>query len=344
MAELNDVSSWSAAFTGTTPVDRDSSPQYTTPPEVNDNAAALTPSLPVAATATTADSQSHVHHPATGQTTETAPASRESADDDDVDIHLHPWTTAARHDFHTRFSFSNPTYKNKLRLTPQAESRVRHYVLNPNLQASTLTPHSSLPDHTEARFKARSKHWTLRPYTPGGTLYRSDGQTLRRHISSDEVWALLTSEHVRLGHRGRDRMLNHLKERYIGYTLDELMFVLQHCRVCSAIKALGDASAWKRASVGGAEGGGQVLGVQRLPSPGFAGMPTQDAVEAAAATVSLAPPIHPQYVPVMPAYAQQTALGGYAGVQLPPRRNMYAPVENGLVRYDVPDWYCNGFP
>lgn len=66
-------------------------------------------------------------------------------------------------------------------------------------------------------------------------LYRKESrlQQPRRHVAAGEVFDVLTAEHLQSGHQGRDKMLKILEAKYIGYTKDELMFVLDRCSVCS---------------------------------------------------------------------------------------------------------------
>ena len=53
-------------------------------------------------------------------------------------------------------------------------------------------------------------------------------------MGADEVFDILTAEHLKSGHHGRDKMLKILEAKYIGYTKDELMYVLDHCLACSS--------------------------------------------------------------------------------------------------------------
>lgn len=58
-------------------------------------------------------------------------------------------------------------------------------------------------------------------------------QQPRRHVSAEKAFDVLTAEHLKASHQGRDKMLKVLEGRYIGYTKAELMLVLDRCSVCS---------------------------------------------------------------------------------------------------------------
>lgn len=103
-------------------------------------------------------------------------------------------------------------------------------------------------DHEElALCLARMLIWILsrafRMYEDGH-LFRKESrlQQPRRHVSANEVFDILTAEHLLSGHQGRDKMLKILETKYIGYTKDELMFVLDRCSVCSAKQIRGAAA------------------------------------------------------------------------------------------------------
>lgn len=160
----------------------------------------------------------------------------DTTDDDLNELIANPWTPSMKQDFYKKFNFNNPAYKNKLRLYPHAEQRVRYFLLNPD---APLDPSLS----SDARLKLRAKGYTLQPLLPNGTLYRNESTiastTLRQHVSEANVWNILTSEHVKSGHKGRDRMLSLIKDRFVGYTLEELMFVLGTCRLCARARMSG---------------------------------------------------------------------------------------------------------
>ena len=294
------------------------------------------------------------------------------------EIITNPWNGQSRTEFHRKFNPAlNSTYKNKLRLAPDAEARVRHFLLHPQ---SPLDPNSP----SDARLKARSKSYTLFPYAPHGHLYRTETTaagsgsgvpgvtTLRRHVGEREVWDLLTSEHMKSGHKGRDRMLALIKERFVGYTLEELMFVLGSCRVCARARGVGGGGVELARRVRRSLG---VVGVQQQESPpplvvvspaaqgaarreGRMGG-AQSGSGAVAGVGVAALPVASQARTVPPAMAQlqqqilaqQQVVQGqqrqgnkrmmFAGRTEPqPKRSLYAPDERGMVAYDVPDWYC----
>lgn len=77
--------------------------------------------------------------------------------------------------------------------------------------------------------KYQAANWLLRD----GRLYRkaeSKGGrsdiSLRRHLDVDEVWDVLTAEHLRSEHLGRDRLRKALEKRFIGYV---------HCWISSLV-------------------------------------------------------------------------------------------------------------
>lgn len=295
------------------------------------------------------------------------------SDADLEDIITHPWTQASKLEFHKKFNPANPSYKNKLRLPASAEARVRHFLLQPH---APLDPNSP----ADARLKARAKSYTLHPFSPQGFLYRNDtGTLLRRHVGEHEVWGLLTNEHVRSGHKGRDRMLSLIKERFVGYTLEELMFVLGSCRVCQRARMVGNGLGHQGQpqSQVGLEMAQRVkasLGAVQMAAVAAA---ASDAVYAGAAVpvnaigmgsaharlpetslnfISAAHP-RPPSLPVSYAEPQRSspyqhpppfklgnkrAFAGTVGARAADttrRRSLYATNERGLVAYDVPDWY-----
>lgn len=274
-----------------------------------------------------------------------------------------PWPPETSTEFHSRFSASNPTYKNKLRLSTSHESRIRYFLTHPH-----APPHPNNP--TDARLKNRSRNFMLAPpspttrssssssSTPKQALYRTDGANVRRHINEAEIWDFLTREHVRSGHKGRDRMLASMRNDYIGYTLEELMFVLQSCRVCRAAKTTaGAASASASTSTSTsasatAEGNEDEVRMQLRQRLGKA------AAMARAGHWQVGQTAPRRYTVLeegggfgneeeaddedeRAAWERaEKAFGmmGQDGGEL--RKSLYAPDEaTGLVRYDVPDWY-----
>lgn len=141
----------------------------------------------------------------------------------------------------TRFGFNamlaSPQYKNKLRLKPERMERIIHFLTVPDAKS-----------RENDRMDAQSKHQSQRWIYENGNLYRKESrlQQPRRHVSANEVFDILTAEHLRSGHHGRDKMLKLLEVKYIGYTKDELMYVLERCLVCSAKHIRGAAARRKK--------------------------------------------------------------------------------------------------
>lgn len=164
-----------------------------------------------------------------------------------------------------RFSFNamlvGPEYKNKLRLTAGKLERIVHFLTAPGAK-------SREKDRADAQVKHQSRKWLY----DGGVLYRKDSRSghLRRHISAEEVFDILTAEHLRSTHHGRDKMLKVLEAKYIGYTKDELMFVIDHCLVCSS-KQIRGAAARRRVKrqIGDLENGNVEQGPNAMTSTGI---------------------------------------------------------------------------
>lgn len=263
---------------------------------------------------------------------------------------------------------------------------MRYFVLHP---AASIDPRYA----SDARLKNRSKAYTLHPPAPHGHLYRADTSTgtLRRHVGDHEVWEMLTAEHVRSGHKGRDRMLGIIKERFVGYTLEELMFVLSTCRVCQGARGGGGASTGTGTPRAGMTvelaqkvrqslGEFAALAEQRSPSPPLmridvaaagagrdglgdtvlastmermgnmgaavrvrAAQSSPVAVMAEASRAFQAPPPALQWQRSASGVQAQTmgsavTVGGWPRPAIP-RTSLYATDEQGMVVYDVPDWY-----
>lgn len=272
---------------------------------------------------------------------------------------LKPWTPESRQQFHQKFNSSNPLYKNKLRLSPHAEARIRHFVLNP----------TSPIDHrydSDARMKLRSKTFTLHPFNASGRLYRMDsgsGIPLRRHVNNDEVWDMITSEHMRSCHKGRDKMLNLIKERFIGYTLDELMFVLYECRVCQRARSHGTGAGAKDAAI---DFSNRMKAALRTVHPEIVDMYNPGGQGTIPVTASAASQITGKETRVIDLETEDEPVQNSRGIaslvgaatidrqvrqQTAPqqwtgqsafsgsRRNRFSPNDYGLVEYDYPDWY-----
>ena len=133
------------------------------------------------------------------------------------------WTMSARFGFNAMLASSD--YKNKLRLKPEKKDRIVHFLTKPDAKSRER-------DRSDAQAKHQAQNWLCQD----GILYRKESrlQYPRRHVGADEVFDILTAEHLRSGHHGRDKMLKILESKYIGYTKDELMYVLDHCLACSS--------------------------------------------------------------------------------------------------------------
>ena len=133
------------------------------------------------------------------------------------------WTGPARFGFNAMLA--SPNYKNKLRLKPDKMERIIHFLTVPAAK-------SREKDRADAQAKHQAQHWKYED----GILYRKESRLdqPRRHISATDIFDVLTAEHLRSRHHGRDKMLKVLEAKYIGYTKDELMYVLDRCLVCSS--------------------------------------------------------------------------------------------------------------
>lgn len=133
------------------------------------------------------------------------------------------WTGLSRFGFNAMLA--SPEYKNKLRLKPDKMERILYFL-------TAVEAKSREKDRADAQAKHQAQQWFLED----GILYRKDSrlEQPRRHVAADEAFDILTAEHLKSGHHGRDKMLKVLEAKYIGYTKDELMFVLEHCLVCSS--------------------------------------------------------------------------------------------------------------
>lgn len=105
-----------------------------------------------------------------------------------------------------------PGYVNRYRLSPSKHQRILDYLSNPGVDP---TNDDGSKDH-QTRYQAA--HWTLIE----GKLYRKaeskkdEINSLRRHIDADEAWDVLTSQHLKSGHLGRDRLRKRLERDFIG--------------------------------------------------------------------------------------------------------------------------------
>lgn len=138
------------------------------------------------------------------------------------------WSLESRNAFHAMINSSR--YINRYRLTPAKRRRLKAVLSDPTLEP--LNPNGSKDHQT----KYQAANWTLR----NEELYRvpnaddsSKGHHFRQHLDENEVWDTLTAEHVISGHLGRDKLRKLLEKKYIGYTLQEIMFILRECRQCN---------------------------------------------------------------------------------------------------------------
>lgn len=142
------------------------------------------------------------------------------------------WSADDRTAFHDMVTASG--YVNRYRLFHKKKQRMMHYLQHPDLEPMNC---DGSKDH---QTKYQAAHWTIL----NGRLYRKpeSGRVgkLRRHLDEFEVWDVLTIEHLRSGHLGRDKMRKLLERRYIGYTLQEIMFVLKHCKRCAGTGKVAD--------------------------------------------------------------------------------------------------------
>ena len=101
-------------------------------------------------------------------------------------------------------------YKNKLRLKPDKMERIVHFLTTPDAK-------SREKDRGDAQAKHQAQQWLYQD----GVLFRKDSrlQLPRRHVTVDEVFDIITAEHLRSGHHGRDKMLKVLEVREIFWNI-----------------------------------------------------------------------------------------------------------------------------
>ena len=135
------------------------------------------------------------------------------------------WSSESRKAFHDMVTA--PGYINRYRLHMKKRERMMQYLQNPDREPLLC---DGSRDH---QTKYQAAHWTVL----NGKLYRKpeSGRVARyrRHLDDFEAWDVLTLEHLRSGHLGRDKLRKVLEQNYIGYTLQEIMFVLNQCRKCA---------------------------------------------------------------------------------------------------------------
>ena len=155
------------------------------------------------------------------------------------------WTGLTRFGFNALLASSE--YKNKLRLKPSKRDRIIYFLTHP-------TAASQAKDRADAQAKHQSQQWLYQ----SGILYRKESrlQQPRRHLAAEEVFDVLTAEHLVAGHAGRDKMLKVLEGKYIGYTKEEVMWVLEHCLVCCGKQIRGAAARRRERKEGLVDEGG----------------------------------------------------------------------------------------
>jgi hypothetical protein len=135
------------------------------------------------------------------------------------------WSSESRKAFHEMVTA--PGYINRYRLHMKKRERMMQYLQNPDREPLLC---DGSRDH---QTKYQAAHWTVM----NGKLYRKpeSGRVARyrRHLDDFEAWDVLTLEHLRSGHLGRDKLRKVLEQNYIGYTLQEIMFVLKECKKCA---------------------------------------------------------------------------------------------------------------
>lgn len=140
------------------------------------------------------------------------------------------WSKDAHQSFHAMVTADG--YVNRYRLHMKKKQRLIHYLEQPDVEPLLC---DGSKDH---QTKYQAENWIWRE----GQLFRKPESgrvaALRRHLDYDEAWDVLTREHLRSGHLGRDKLRKRLEQRYIGYTLQELMFVLKNCARCGGPQRL----------------------------------------------------------------------------------------------------------
>ena len=140
------------------------------------------------------------------------------------------WSDDSRKVFHDMVTADG--YVNRYRMHMKKRQRLAHHLEHPDLDPVLC---DGTKDH---QTKYQAANWTL----IDGKLFRKPevGRVgkLRRHLDEVEAWEVLTREHLRSGHLGRDKIRKRLEQRYIGYTLQEIMLVLKECRRCGGCDKL----------------------------------------------------------------------------------------------------------
>jgi len=147
------------------------------------------------------------------------------------------WSEGARKGFHEMVTAEG--YVNRYRMHMKKKQRMIAQLEDPELE---ITLCDGSKDH---QTKYQSANWTLKD----GFLYRKPeaGRVgkLRRHLDELEAWEVISREHLLSGHLGRDKLRKRLEQKYIGYTLQEIMFVLKECNRCGGKEKHGPATSEK---------------------------------------------------------------------------------------------------
>ncbi|KAK5173366.1 uncharacterized protein LTR77_002047 [Saxophila tyrrhenica] len=153
-----------------------------------------------------------------GQRADETPAYDILQDHDLAAERAQTWTGIARFGFNAMLA--SPMYRNKLRLKPAKMERIVYFLTTPDAKSQER-------HRADAQVKHQAQQWGMH----NGLLYRKADRAhqIRRHVGADEAFDVITAEHLLANHPGRDKMLKLLEVRYIGYTKEELMYVLDHC-------------------------------------------------------------------------------------------------------------------
>ena len=120
---------------------------------------------------------------------------------------------------------TSPDYDYKLRLSSLDRERLLHFLTDPDLPQRKGNKRDKF-----LRQQAR-KYWV---YEAGKLLRKSkDGQQrLRVHPPAEDVFDIIATEHVDLGHFSRDKLCDAINEKYYGITQQEVEWILRRCTTC----------------------------------------------------------------------------------------------------------------
>lgn len=138
--------------------------------------------------------------------------------DEEVSSH---WADDSRLAFIQQFSRES----HLLMVEPDRERLIRHYVLSPDARASTKRQY---------RYRTDAKEYVLE----GEALYHetSEGGVRKRVqqlTSAQQVWEVITAEHCRSGHGGRDSVKERLGKRWRGWNRKDIQFIINRCQTCA---------------------------------------------------------------------------------------------------------------